>query len=360
MNKYSLLVLVCCLGIISACHNGTSNNGGDTAGNGGDEVAMDFIAASRRAAEYLALNPELVQRVSLGRLRSVIENMDVRSTDSELTIRGVTKTAINYPALTRVEINRPRWKSNDAEIKPALALHECLGLLRIADQNYILSSELLELDPTTLKPLRGQSDILIVVDDSGSMEAHQADLSRNVDYLWDKIRQRRLNFRIAVTTSSVENFGRFVGSVKIITPHTPHGLDVLRSNIRVGTRGNVSEQFFGPIRDGLSSPDNGDFLRPSANLELIFLTDAEDQTPNLDPESFAKYLWSLKGDPKKVFAYGILPLMPNAGCGLDDGPQVRLTKFVSLVHGDLHNLCNLSSDVPSAIGAEIVKHVVSK
>lgn len=351
MIKWSL-ILALAVSMLTACHSKKSG-GGDTAGNGGDDVAMDFINASRKAAEIVALNPKLDDRVDVTQLRATIESMSVDPTDAALKLGQEEKTAVNYPSMNKIRVNRPRWQAIPALSKPAFALHECLGLMRIDDKNYVLSSQLLNVDPITLRPLSGETDILIVIDNSGSMEQYQNKLAEHAELLWNKIRERGLDFQIAVITSSEEDHGKFVGTTKVITPYTPNGLQVLQANIMVGNMGNGTEQFFGPVRDGLNPMQNPGFLRPTANLELIFLTDEEDQTPNFEPEAFAQYLWTVKGDSNKVFAYGIVPL--STTCAFN--APVRLTQFISLVKGDFHNICELSPVVPAAIGMQIVNHV---
>jgi hypothetical protein len=180
-------------------------------------------------------------------------------------------------------------------------------------------------------PDRVQTDILFVIDDSGSMSDNQANLAANLGAFIDTLAASPVQneFRIGVTNTSVEEFtvtatsgqaytagpasgkpyprgailavaqasngtvipGDFVydlaaypqsggwGGNRLLDAGVASLRTDFRANALVGTRGSGREQPFRAARHALTTrlaDANAAFLRPGARLAVFFLTDEDD------------------------------------------------------------------------------------
>lgn len=219
-------------------------------------------------------------------------------------------------------------------------------------------------------------DILMVIDGSGSMGPHIANVERNIDRFLDAIVSARLDYRIAITIAgyvragehqrlygnlrSTENSGLFHTNDNLDTPpyyvtnRTPDVLNVLKSRVRVGTANDAQETFFGPVLDAIthaqSSPHNMGFFREDAYLIPIFIMDAEDQTRvNLQPLSpfdFYNQLLAFKRSKELIIPYAVL--IPTAygtspPCSRNgEGQPHRVEEFLHMAGGVYYDLCSPS------------------
>lgn len=203
-----------------------------------------------------------------------------------------------------------------------------------------------------------QIDILFVVDDSGSMDTHQRNLSSNISLFVDEIRKINfIDYRIGVTTSSVSmvsssvaSRGELYGNPIFVDRNTPNGDTLLRRNLIVGTTGSGQEEFFNPVYLALTPPAstgrNAGFYRPNAYLAVIFITDAEDQSdqssPSMNATSLLNFLVQMKkGDATKILGYGAIIPSGVRNCSRDqmDEPR-RIEEFFKLVNGQFFSLCD--------------------
>jgi hypothetical protein len=225
-------------------------------------------------------------------------------------------------------------------------------------------------------------DILFVVDDSGSMEAHQERLSKNVEVLTKSIEKNRvLDYHIGVitTTMGINDYrnvnygGRLVsmpGKPRFVDRSTPGGMDLLRRYIQVGTSGASTEKVFEPAEAALSAlatTYNVGFLRQDAYLVFIFITDSDDQSSKINgsdysAQEFFNFTTKLKsGNAKKIIPYGIVipsAINPGVGCARDSGPPKKLEDYISMLSGYVYDLCdrNYNSNL-DFLGKDIVNRV---
>lgn len=246
-------------------------------------------------------------------------------------------------------------------------------------------------------------DILFVVDDSGSMDRHQSNLSKNIHLFTQELAKTQfLDYHVGVVTTSMDHAdpnlpwdpsepwgrapcsnaqvpsnraracgdGRLVGyktKVPFIDRNTPNGLEVLETNVIVGTNGSATEMMFDPVKAALTPPmengPNAGFLRTDASLAIIFVSDAEDQSTRTgSPKDLYDFLVQLKGGrPDKLMAYAALvpSSETNPDCSRDEGsvtPQ-RTEAFLAMVKGLEYNICD--ADYGTKLGA-IAKDVVAK
>jgi hypothetical protein len=147
-----------------------------------------------------------------------------------------------------------------------------------------------------------KTDILFVVDDSGSMAPHQTNLANNLSSFINTLKSSPVanDFQIGVTTTSVSNFGsaNLVGEHgAFVGPILQGGSATLvadfQAQVAVGTGGSGKEQPLRAMQLALSSPlidagqPNAGFLRPGARLAVVLLTDEDDCSDAANPPVIA-------------------------------------------------------------------------
>ena len=162
-----------------------------------------------------------------------------------------------------------------------------------------------------------KTDILFVVDDSGSMAVEQANIAANFSSFINRLSASAVknDFQIAITTTSVDRnsgatppaqvttfasgpnqnqpypAGALVrvdatghqittGPGRILTAGSPTLVPDFVQNVNVGTDGSGKEQPLRAAKLALSEPllgaANAGFLRPGARLAIVFVTDDDD------------------------------------------------------------------------------------
>ena len=175
----------------------------------------------------------------------------------------------------------------------------------------------------TLVP--SKTDILFVVDDSGSMQPEQANLATNFDAFITRLSQSAVksDFQIGITTTSVDwpfaadNAAGFTlrttyddgtpypagalvaasGKATILKSSSPTLVEDFKANVNVGTLGAAKEQGLRAaelaVTDRIADGKNAGFLRQGARLALIIVTDEDDCS---DPASPPAVVYPARGD----------------------------------------------------------------
>ena len=154
------------------------------------------------------------------------------------------------------------------------------------------------------------ADVLVVVDDSGSMAEEQSQLNAEAGSLLTELEDLGADYQFGVVTTdfiNANNRGRFVGP--IVTNSTPNKLATLRNQIDQGVQGSGNERPFDAIIRALTPPlideDNAGFLRPGAQITAIVLSDEDDESSQLSTTEFIDALNGLVGDPSRTTMTGI-------------------------------------------------------
>lgn len=168
-----------------------------------------------------------------------------------------------------------------------------------------------------------KTDILFVIDDSGSMSQEQDNLATNLGAFIDRLATLPIqdDYQVAVTTTDVDDFPggtSFIagpmngnpfpqGALVAVTPGSPGALIYnpgaypatngwggnrilpkgsatlvgdFTANVRVGTSGSGKEQPFRAVRlaltDRIQDGTNAGFLRAGARLAVVFVSDEDD------------------------------------------------------------------------------------
>jgi hypothetical protein len=188
--------------------------------------------------------------------------------------------------------------------------------------------------------LQPKADILLTVDDSGSMGDKQTNLSNNftafiqyaagagVDYqlgvttTWDDVEECAFGFCVPAGPG-----GRLLGSAtnpKILTPSTPMVAQKFQQKVVVGTNGGTEKGLTTSLKaltPPLISNENAGFLRYDANLAVVVVSDAGDQSVQPYSYFYNRFL-NIKGfNRASMFTFNdigpTLAAAPN-GCTYDD------------------------------------------
>ena len=184
-----------------------------------------------------------------------------------------------------------------------------------------------------------QMDVLFVIDDSGSMSTYQQNLANNVDALIGKLVKFDVN--AAVVTTDMLNKGRFVNGVK--NSKDPLFLIQLRNDILQGTNGSATEELFTPVIAALTPPlslnENKGFLRDNANLVVVFLTDAEDQSI-MSADEFVTRLKSIKANTTGTISAVAIYAPSTGSCQFDTDKPVKFEKALTDLNAKTAAICD--------------------
>ena len=191
-----------------------------------------------------------------------------------------------------------------------------------------------------------KADILLIIDDSGSMSDKQQALATNFSSFIRYAVSAQIDWQIGVTTTdqvSTNRRGRIIGDVnnpKILTSGMANVESLFQAKVKVGTIGSPDEQSASIAVAALTAPlitsENAGLIRSDASLAVVTVTDAEDQSP-LPAAQYLSQLHNIKGLQRaSMFSYsGIVPTLPAApaGCGYDSAAAASDPKHSQMIQG---------------------------
>jgi hypothetical protein len=221
-------------------------------------------------------------------------------------------------------------------------------------------------------------DLLIVIDNSGSMSEEQRALQQSLSTFWNRIALANADFHIAVTSSGMTPYtsgftqcpggasggeaGRFFpvdnSEPRILTPQTPNVQQALFSNIDVGIC-HWDERFLDPVIAALTPPlinstkapgtpqandGNAGFLRDDARLALLAVSDSDDDADVANPPPVSQYVRQLKD-----IKHGALDLVSFSGivglsaCATIEQAGTRYQEIAKELNGSLYDICQLNN-----------------
>ena len=233
------------------------------------------------------------------------------------------------------------------------------------------------------EPDQAKIDLLLIVDNSGSMTDKQDKLAANFPILLQQAVTANIDFHIAVTTTGIlpatggwvqcpgglsgGDDGHFFPEdnsfPRILTPSTPNLATAFANDVHVGTC-HWLEQGLESAMDGLSQPlisevdnpntplpndGNAGFLRDDARLSMMVVGDADDQSPQ--PLAYYEtFFKSLKGNQPGMFVFSGIVTPDNKAVTCPNGESSG-DRYMQLAHdtgGDIENICDTDWGNPVA------------
>jgi hypothetical protein len=208
-----------------------------------------------------------------------------------------------------------------------------------------------------------QVDILWVIDNDDNGEVQQL-VAQNIPSFMQYALSAGIDFHIAVTSDDVcmgptSDDGSFEPcshcaetgtNATIVTPQTADPIGTLQTLINLGQSGGCDDPLFEPayeaLQPALLSGHNAGFLRPSAYLAVIGISDADDDSPQ-SVQFYYNFFESVKGFNSNLFSFSAVNELPsdppNGTCanGLpyEGGPITRVPQMVQMTGGIEEDIC---------------------
>ncbi|MCK6547227.1 choice-of-anchor D domain-containing protein [Myxococcota bacterium] len=192
-------------------------------------------------------------------------------------------------------------------------------------------------------------DILFVVDDASRTDEAQAALAAAMPAFVDRLVARGTDFHVGVISTDMSEpteSGRLLGVPAVLDATTPMLADALAQRVALGTSGEREgiSAAAAAVSAPLATSDNAGFLRPGADLAVVFVARLDDDSPAA--VSVAQHLATLRqaaGSGRLVV--GALAGVPGDGfCTMPQGTPVaeapRIAQLVYRAGGVLRSLCS--------------------
>ncbi len=196
-----------------------------------------------------------------------------------------------------------------------------------------------------------KTDVLFVIDDSGSMGEEQGLLANNARLFTNRADQFHSDYHIAVVTTDMDDAaksGKFQGSPKIVTPGTNAATQFAATVRGLGTNGSGTERGMAAMFQALSDPlindpaQNGGFLRADAKLAVVHVGDEDDQS-NGTVDFYEDFLKNIKGIYNaSLVSYSVVVGDVPGGCTSNNGDAVACDRYVDLqtrIGGQFRSIC---------------------
>lgn len=208
-------------------------------------------------------------------------------------------------------------------------------------------------------------DVLLVIDNSGSMQAYQFLVGLRFNEFLTWFVEAGVDYQIAVTTTTIDKpTYPLAGCTQedldqmpdpghlhlntIITPETENAEDVFYDIVNVGTCGDGNresglEASRLALDPALLASDSAGFIRPDASLSVVYISDEQDYS--FDPVYlYTNALYEAKGSRSRdsVTASALVVTDPN-DCIIPIAGSTPGTRYMAITEqtgGFLGNLCN--------------------
>ena len=245
-------------------------------------------------------------------------------------------------------------------------------------------------------------DVLFVVDNSGSMSEEQSNLARNFSSFISAATTWGSDFQLGVVTTQTDGDipnpsggtrqpGELLGNPRIVTPRTPSYQSVFANTAEVGTSDSTassSERGLEAAYLALTDPNitdfpgssctadtdcggapylcvegadgaracggfNRSFLRESASLELVFISDEEDSS-RAELNFYIDFFRSIKGFRNTSLFHASAIVGPRDGCSSSAGDAVAGDRYIDVAEatdGEVGSICDANfASTLSSIG----------
>jgi hypothetical protein len=187
------------------------------------------------------------------------------------------------------------------------------------------------------QPAKPMTDIVFIVDNSGSMAEEQANLANNFEYFISKLQSSSADYQIGVITTDQNGFRG-----EVITPETLNAVEKFTDQAVAGTGGSGTERalqmLYNCVQPGGDCSDDAGFMRDDALFAGIIVSDEPDQSA-LNPDSYVEYFWTLKDDPDLIKIHSISGAIPLVTCSTCASPGFGYDEAVELTEGTWLDVC---------------------
>lgn len=205
----------------------------------------------------------------------------------------------------------------------------------------------------------GVVDLLLIVDDSGSMSEEQARLAAAAPTLIARGDAAGADYHVGVTTTDPGPtpfpIGTLRGTPRYVTAASATRVADLSAAVNQGVLGSGQEEGLAAAVAAVTDPTllagtNAGFLRANAELAVLVLSDEEDQSAATVPGVVQALAARPIGLPGAVRIYGLTggPAGCNSGGGFAD-PGLRYEEAANLTGGFTRSICDV--DYTAAITA---------
>lgn len=206
-------------------------------------------------------------------------------------------------------------------------------------------------DDITLLPKR--LDILFVIDNSGSMQAHQQLIAKNAEILFKQIENYDLH--VGSITTDMDKYSEDLMSNKIKwVSNTAAGWQQQAAGLLSrGVDGSGTESPLAAVTHSISKEmweTNKGFFRTKSNLVIIFITDAEDQSDMTVPTFLSLLNRFASGFGSTLSMHGLLVSSAEtetSSCPRDSNGEkpLRLESAISVFGGKILSLCESEKSI---------------
>lgn len=203
-------------------------------------------------------------------------------------------------------------------------------------------------------------DIVLMVDNSSSMDIYQNKLANQVPEMLSALDQVGMDYQIVVVTTdmrSTGNGGKFVGTPRVLTNGSANLAAALTARVKQGTGGSDLERGLLSIKTALSpaylnSAGRG-FLRNDALLAVIALSNEDDRSDG-DLQDYKTFFEQLKPNMKTAFGdtrswmvnfIGVPSLQSSCSTSLDGAYKEAGLRWIELANytgGVVEPICDSS------------------
>jgi hypothetical protein len=190
-------------------------------------------------------------------------------------------------------------------------------------------------------------DILLVVDNSCSMQPYQQKLGDSFDVFISWFIGADIDYHIGVVTTDIET--ALAGQIRgeILTRDSEDAAAKFAQSVNVGTLGSPVEMGLESaelaLTEPLASGSNLGFLRQQASLSIIFVSDEEDGSP-IGVNNYINAFFDVKGHRERdIFNGSALTVTDINACTAEQAqastPGTRYVDVARQTGGMLGNLC---------------------
>ncbi|WP_224247350.1 choice-of-anchor D domain-containing protein [Hyalangium gracile] len=213
-----------------------------------------------------------------------------------------------------------------------------------------------------------QLDVLFVVSNTTTMEAFQQRLQAAIPGWLERARQEGVDMRVSVTTTGLVPRGTACGGPaqggeagrlvpvdghrqRVVSSMAAEAATSLQANVSVGVCHNLV-QGLETTRQALSSPlvdsqddprtplpndGNAGFLRPTARLAVVVLSDEDDHS-GFGTDSYIQFLQAIKG-PGMSHRTQLYALVPDGSCSTAEEAAPRFSTVAQATGGAVGSVC---------------------